>query len=399
MNSATFRLVLLVSCAHALVHVYELSLPSVEQMIGDEFSVGRDVSGMLGTAWRLPFGMGALLAGWLADRYGSKRMLLIYLLGCAATCILAWYSTSLGLVFAAMFSMGCFASIYHPAGLALISRATTPENRGAALGWHGIFGSIGIASAPFLAGIIFSTGQVSWHQYYLILAIPAVLLAVLLHSRLPDDRITSPTKPAAENDQGDGERMQWSSYFLLVTVGALHGFMYGAFMHFLQRYLDEAGLTPEGMKPESWRNYLAALVLVCGVVGQAVAGRMARPGRLELQLTGILFANAPLLAWMAFAQGGARLGATCLLALVHFMVQPVYNSLIAQYVPSSHRSTGYGFNSMIGFGIGALAPMYAGFTPDDNWTFWTYGLLSCTALVGGMLSLVLWGRSTSHKPA
>ena len=40
MNSATFRLVLLVSLCHALVHVYEHSLGSVEQMIvaEDEFS-------------------------------------------------------------------------------------------------------------------------------------------------------------------------------------------------------------------------------------------------------------------------------------------------------------------------------------------------------------------------
>ena len=39
MSRATFQLVLLVSCAHAMVHVYEQSLPSVEQMIGEEFDV------------------------------------------------------------------------------------------------------------------------------------------------------------------------------------------------------------------------------------------------------------------------------------------------------------------------------------------------------------------------
>ena len=40
MSPATFRLVLLVSLAHAMVHTFEHSLPAVEQMIGDDFEVG-----------------------------------------------------------------------------------------------------------------------------------------------------------------------------------------------------------------------------------------------------------------------------------------------------------------------------------------------------------------------
>ena len=39
MTPSTFRLVLLISCAHALVHTFELALPSVEQMIGDALEV------------------------------------------------------------------------------------------------------------------------------------------------------------------------------------------------------------------------------------------------------------------------------------------------------------------------------------------------------------------------
>ena len=81
MSPATFRLVLLVSLAHAMVHTFEHSLPAVEQMIGDDFEVGKERTGGLGTIWRLPFGLGALLAGYLADRFGSKRLLIVYLLG------------------------------------------------------------------------------------------------------------------------------------------------------------------------------------------------------------------------------------------------------------------------------------------------------------------------------
>ena len=397
MSRSTFRLVLLVSCAHALVHVFELALPSVEQLIGDEFDVNERVTGSMGTAWRVPFGMGALLAGWLADRYGSKRMLLVYLAGCAATGLMAAIAPTLWILFAAMVAMGCFAAIYHPAGLSLISRVTTPETRGQALGWHGILGSIGIAAAPLTAGVLFGTGVTGWRGYYAALVVPAVLIAIMLARLVPDDR------PGRNNDTGSDSAfesefaMRWKSYLVLVTTGALSGIVYAGFLHFLPRYLDETGLRPAGMESSSFRNYLAAMVLLFGVAGQAIAGRLARPGRLEPMLTLILAGSVPCLCWMAVADGSSRLAATCTLAVVHFMSQPVYNSLVAQYVPASRRSTGYGFSNMLTFGIGALGPLYAGFAGDQALV---YGGLAVVVGVAAVLAGGLWiGRDSVPDPA
>ena len=72
MSSATLRLVLLISCAHALVHIYELSLPSVEQRIAEEYrpdqpQAGKQFTGRLSTTWRLPFGPWSA-GSWLASR-------------------------------------------------------------------------------------------------------------------------------------------------------------------------------------------------------------------------------------------------------------------------------------------------------------------------------------------
>lgn len=386
MSPSTFRLILLVSCAHALVHVFEFSLPSVELLIGEEFQVGRDRTGMLGAVWRLPFGLGALLAGWLADRFGSKQMLVVYLSGCSAAAVLAWWSPSLGTLFAAMFTMGCFASIYHPAGLALISTETTAENRPAALGWHGILGSVGIATAPFLAALALQCQSISWRQYCLILVIPAGLIAGLLvfsirRTPKPLQRLAAPT--AETTSEGE---VRWRAFLVLVSVGIGIGFIYAAFIHFLPRYLDGAGMRPSGMTAGSFRNYLAALVLVFAAIGQGTAGKIARSGRLERLFCTILFANVPPLIWMAVAQGQARLWAACLMAFVHFMNQPIYNSLIAEYVPRRRRSLAYGFSYTLGFGMGGLGPAYAGFVNDDGWT---YGGLAVVASVAGLLAFML----------
>jgi MFS transporter, FSR family, fosmidomycin resistance protein len=201
----------------------------------------------------------------------------------------------------------------------------------------------------------------------------------------PDDTPQMTPVRAAAPQAGD-ETASWKRYAVLVTAGALSGFIYAGFMHFLPRYLDGSGLEMSGVSAEGMRNRLAALVLLCGVAGQSLAGRLARPGRLEWLLALILFANAPLLVWMALADGSWRVAATCMLALVHFMNQPVYNSLIAQYVPSHRRSLGYGFSNMAGFSLGGLGPAFAGYAATD---LTTYGGLAIIAVLAGAVALVL----------
>ena len=395
MTRTAFRLILLVSCAHALVHVFELALPSVEQMIGADFHVDRQQTGMLGTTWRLPFGFGALLAGWLADRYGSKLMLLVFLVGCIATSLVAYWSPSLSILFIAMFAMGCFASIYHPVGLALISRVTTPQNRPAALGWHGILGSIGIAAAPLSAALVFVTTDIGWREYYVVLCVPAAIVGLLIFVTLSSNGSQHQSSPSADSTASmqEPETAQWSTFCRLVVVGALSGFVYAAFLHFLARYLNDSGIRPSSMTPESFRTLIAALVLGFGIVGQAVAGRMARAGHLERFLAIIIFGNVPCLLWMAYASGPWRISAACATAMVHFMSQPVYNSLIAQYVPANRRSVGYGFSNMICFGIGALGPTCAGFLKSD---LQTYGGMAVVIAAAGCLALGLKTASANR---
>jgi MFS transporter, FSR family, fosmidomycin resistance protein len=400
MPPATFRLVLLVSCAHAMVHTFEHALPAVEQMIGADFGVGREQTGALGTVWRLPFGLAAMIAGWLADRYGARRLLIIYLLGGVATAALAAWAPTLVILFGVMFAMGCFASIYHPAGLSLISRETTAETRGAALGWHGIFGSLGIASAPFLASIVFSTGLVGWRGFYLVLTVPALVIAAML-TRLPvhaNESARDVADAASFGSPSNGpeagsfrheslpeERIPWRPFLLLVAAGALSGFVYAGFLQFLPRYLNDTGLRPSGWSAASFRNALATVALLCAAVGQGIAGRMADPDRLEKQLVWILLGNVPPLLWMAFADGAWRIVAACLLAFIHFMNQPIYNSLVAKAIPAHRRSVGYGFSNMVCFGIGAFGPLVAGLLPTERLVYTTLGGVAAAAAAIAML--------------
>jgi len=392
MNSATLRLVLLVSCAHALVHIYEHSFASVEQLVAADPAFHIDkadetkVTGKLGSCLRLPFGICALAAGWLADRFGAKRLLMFYLIGCSLASAMAWLAPNLGFLFLAMFTLGVFASIYHPAGVSLITHHTNPENRPMALGYHGILGSAGIAAGPLLAGLVLGTGA-SWHQYYLVLTVPGVLLAVLLALRLAHHQQHSLSAESKSPDTYQEDSACWASYFVLLATTSLAGIVYAGVLNFLPRYLGNTGLNFAHVPEESLRNYLTSAVLLLGIIGQYAAGRIATPATLELLMACAFLAATPCVMWMGLAHGVTRLWAAAVFSPLFFMQQPLFNSLVAKYVPRRRRSTCYGLSFTLGFGIGSTGPTIAGYAPND---LIRYGTLAALLAVAACLALLLW---------
>jgi len=409
MNSATLRLVLLVSCCHSLVHVYELSFGTVELKVAEEFGVGTKTTGMLASCLRLPFGLCALAAGWLADRLGAKRMLLVFLIGCSAAACLAWLAPGLAALFVAMFSLGFFAAIYHPAGIGLISRETTPENRPMALGYHGIFGSAGIAAMPLLAGLVLIT-DVSWRTVFMILCIPGVLLAGLLMLRMTHQPLHNATAESEAPDDDGEDDAHWASYFTLIATVALAGIVYASILTFMTRYLEGAGkemLAPleeflsrcgfDDLKLQSIgvANLLTSAVLFLGIVGQYTAGRIARPNTLEPLMAGAFLMAAPCVLWMGFAEGTTRIWAAALFSPLFFMHQPLFNSLVAKYTPRRRRSLCYGLSFTMGFGIGSVGPAMSGAieSPLVNFT-----VLASLLAGSGILALSLWRRHRPERP-
>lgn len=392
MSRATLWLVVLVSSAHALVHVYELALPSVEQQIATEYfaddaAAGKALTGGLSNTWRLMWGLGAILAGWLVDHFGARRLLAIYLLGCGAACALSALATTVSNLSLAMLTMGAMASIYHPAGLSLISHETTAVNRSRALGLHGIFGSAGLSVTPLAIGLLMDA-QFGWRQIYWCLVAPGVALGcifvwqTLLHPAV-EGRETQAALPVSEHD-----RVDWVSYFTLTCMAAMMGFVYSGLMSFLPRYLS-------GVPGAAKGHYLAAAVLLVGCVGQEFAGRIAKAEILERQLALVTFTNVPFLIWMAFATSWDRALGAGLWALAHFMHQPLYNSLIAKYTPRSRRSLCFGFSFAMGLGLGSFGARFTGALQSDRLI---YSVLSGAAALAGVICLVLCWRNRSKPP-
>ncbi|MBL8810315.1 MAG: MFS transporter [Planctomycetaceae bacterium] len=389
-RTSILNLVLIVSFAHAMVHLIEQSFASVEQIVSDEFHLTTRQSGSLGSALRIPFGFGALLTGILADRIGAARVLVVYLAGIALVCFTVPLTQTETPLIWQLLLLGTFASMYHPAGLALLSTSTSVEERGRALGIHGVFGSLGLAAAPVLAGIVLAIPNTNWRHFFLVLGVVSGVLAVMFRigfSRYQAGSHQTVRSTAQDDQEYAPASLQVAPFVLLMVSSACSGIVYGGFLHFLKRYLSEVDWSQlVSWKPDTIAGVQSGLVLFFGVAGQWLSGVLAKPHRLKLMLSVIYLIDAPLLFWMSQANGHISLVPCCLLALVHFMNQPVYNSLLPEYVPVKTRSTWFGVSQMMTFGIGALGPTLVG--SFDNYRH-SYVALSIISVVSGLLPFAL----------
>ncbi|WP_290813560.1 MFS transporter, partial [Halovivax sp.] len=128
---------------HATFHSYELAIPLFVVVWLDVFDVSPAVLGTVVAVGYGLVGVGALPSGALADAYGSKRLVVLSMAGMGAGFALVALAPTIWILALALVCWGAAASLYHPAGLSLITRGA--ERRGTVLAYHGVAGNVGTA--------------------------------------------------------------------------------------------------------------------------------------------------------------------------------------------------------------------------------------------------------------
>ncbi len=131
------------------------------------------------SAFSIANGISQLPAGWLADRFGSRLMILLSVSGVALVGLLIGISHSYTALLVFLVLAAILGGGYHPASVATISSSVPSEYRGRALGFHFISGSAPFWVVPLLAAPIAVAW--GWRSSYLTLAIPTVILGILLY--------------------------------------------------------------------------------------------------------------------------------------------------------------------------------------------------------------------------
>ncbi len=368
-----------------MVHTYELSIPvlipiwlaefSVIDLGVTQFPVNAATLGALVTVGFALFGLGAIPSGVLVDRLDARLLITVCLLGMGGSFLVLAVSPTPVVIGLAMALWGVAASVYHPTGLSLISRGV--EQRGSAFAYHGMAGNVGIAVGPLVTILLLIAFD--WRVVVALLAIPAAAAALFAFRADIDERAAVTATDGG--DDGDGRadgvsslgeflsqsKVLFAGAFAIVFVVTLcSGLYYRGVLTFLPELLrDVPSLAPIQIGSETYEpgDYVYVGLLMVGVLGQFVAGKLTDRGRPEygilagfgaLAVIGVLFLPV---AGLGLA---GLLGIAALLGFFLFFVQPFYQASVAEYTPPGARGLSYGFTYLGVFGIGALGASIAG---------------------------------------
>jgi MFS family permease len=372
MNANDRSIVRLVMGAHGLVHTYELSIPIFMTVWLTEFGVTEaTLGGVVGAGYFL-FGAGALPGGVLTDRFGSRRLIAACLAGMGGAFVLLGLAPGLWTVGGALLLWGAAASVYHPAGLALIS--TGVQRRGRGLAWHGIGGNVGIAAGPLATALLLLVFD--WPVVAVLLGVPALGAAGLALRASFDERAAvraaeSEASPASANAPAiDGLQAVFrrsvglftAAFAAVFGVAALSGLYYRGMLTFLPDLLTPLVAVDLPVDLDTGR-YVYAGLLTVGIAGQYVGGRLTDRFSTVHALAGAFAALGGIaLLFLPVATAGTAglLAVSAVLGFALFVIQPLYQATVAEYSPAEARGLSYGYTYLAVFGVGAAGAALAG---------------------------------------
>ncbi len=368
---------------HSFSHLFMLLYPTALLGLEAELSMSYAELIALLTAGNVLFGFGALPAGWLGDRWDALRMMVLFFVGLGVASILTGLMSSAVSIGFGLALMGLFASIYHPVGIAwLVRNAASP---GRVLGINGIFGSVGIASASLIAGLL--TDLISWRAAFIVPGGVSTITGLLLWRYIRDGTIVARERDAQELDRGAPSEGR-SRVFLVLAVAILCGGMVFQALSVVMPKLFAERLLQPGEFSALGAGGLVSLVYLIAAAAHVLGGYLADRHTARPVYVGIYVIVTPLLL---VAAGLSGYGLVAVLAAAVFLQTggiPVENVLLARYSPPDWRGTVYGVKFVLAFGLASLAvPMVAslhGFTGGFFWVLVALGGLGAVVALAGM---------------
>jgi len=268
-NWRTPLVIVICGCAIALLSFGpRSSFGFFVQPMSREFVWGRDVFALALAFQNLLWGLGQPIAGAIADRFGSLRVILVGALLYAAGLVLMRYASSplsLDIGAGVLIGFGLSGCSFNLV-LSAFSKLLPPERRGVALGAGTAAGSFGqFLFAPFGVAMIDNFG---WQTALLVFA-GLMLLIVPLSLALSTPPVASDHVPAPDQQSFKtalAEAFGHRSYVLLVLGFFTCGFQLAFITVHLPAYLVDRGI------PASIGGWVIAAIGLFNIVGSLGVG-------------------------------------------------------------------------------------------------------------------------------
>jgi predicted MFS family arabinose efflux permease len=316
--------------------------------------------GLLGATFLWVYAFCSLFAGWTAQRFGHRRVILASLCAWSAVTLATGFSTGFVSLAATRAAMGVTEAFYIPAALALVTAAYPAQLRSRAVSLHqsGIYFGILLGGGP----AAFAGQQFGWRTIFYALGAIGIVYSALLFPALPKAaaRPGAPTPNYLAATRAIFAAPGFLPMFLIFAAISFANWMVATWMPLYLYDRFQFNLQNAG--------YSATLCTqISGLLGMAVGGWTAdqlsrtRPrGRVATQTAGLLLAAVFMILTGSVTTAPVLLGALFLYSFGRGIYDCNVMPVLCDVVEEEQRSTAYSLLNFAGTFVGGIAAYGAG---------------------------------------
>ena len=332
--------------AHALDHFVILIYPTV--VIELQIVYGRSYADLiaLSTASFIAFGLFSLPAGWLADRWSRRNMMVAFYVGCGASLVGASFAPSPTTLGVALFLLGIFAAIYHPVGTAMVIASAT--QRGRTLAFNGVCGNLGISLAAGVTALL--TAALSWRGAFFVPGVVCIATGGAYLWLIPDEAEHRSSRSSAP-DVSLSPVLAATVFGLFVVVALCAGLVFNTLSVALPKIVDERVSNISLVEIGG----LTTAVFICGAIAQMAVGRLVERFRLHILFAVLAIMQFAGVVWTAYASGVMVLFALAFTMAAIYGQITVNDLIIARYTADAWRGRVYAVRYFLTFMVSGVA--------------------------------------------
>ncbi|MEJ2173726.1 MAG: MFS transporter [bacterium] len=345
-------LVPFLNIGHLLDHLVMLVFPTAVVALAREWNQSYSELLPLAVGSFIAFGAFAIPAGWLADHWSRYKTMVLFFFGIGGAMILTGFAQSTWQIAAGLTLVGAFAAIYHPVGIAML--VAVPQNMGRVLGWNGLWGNLGLATAALITGAL--VDFVGWRAAFFVPGAICIAAGFGFRALVPDP---GPVKKVSKSiGLHVDARMMARIFAILLIATACGGIIFNSTTVSMPKVFDERlrALTETSFGIGA----LVAGVYALAAFAQVLMGHLIDRSELRRLMIGVALVQVPLMFLAANLEGWAMLGVAVLMMLAVFGQIPLNDAIVGKYCADEYRARVLSVRYVISLGVAALAvPMIA----------------------------------------
>jgi MFS family permease len=383
------------ACAacHSVNHLFFESLGPLLPFLIPAFGLNYTEAGRIGFVYYLFYGLSNYPSGHWADRYGRKKMILLFLLLSSGATLLMAFSRSLWHLLLCAGLAGAGGGLYHPPGTAMVSDVVPAPRRGMALGVHGSGGSFGTLLAFLIGGG--TAAFFDWRVALAILSVPGFLLLAwfrfALGTKDPPPPVSNAERYIVPNETAFVPLLRALSVFLLI-YGMIMVTFKGAYV-WMPMFIKDTFHVGTGKAV-----VFCIIMPLVGIFSNIAMGRFCdRYGRKKSLV--IVFLVLSACFFLLFLE--KRLFLVPLLVAVGFLINsfaPISNAYTADLIPPELRGKAFGIIFTFSICLSSLSPYIMGAISDRTSLATSMIFLSGASLLGAGVSMIDPGGLRSRSP-